>query len=69
MAQDKDRDALLHTHLCYAMIFKLYQALIVRLGNELAPSSSGLGYLVLIQKIAGSNPAGVTMTLFNFLQR
>lgn len=25
-----------------------------------APSSSGLGYLVLIQKIAGSNPAGVT---------
>lgn len=26
----------------------------------MAPSSSGLGYLVLIQKIAGSNPAGVT---------
>jgi hypothetical protein len=26
----------------------------------LAPSSSGPGYLVLIQKIAGSNPAGVT---------
>lgn len=26
----------------------------------LAPSSSGLGRLVLIQKIAGSNPAGVT---------
>lgn len=25
-----------------------------------APSSSGPGYLVLIQKIAGSNPAGVT---------
>ena len=28
-----------------------------------APSSSGLGYLVLIQKIAGSNPAGVTTKL------
>jgi hypothetical protein len=28
-----------------------------------APSSSGLGYLVLIQKIAGSNPAGVTIYL------
>jgi hypothetical protein len=27
----------------------------------MAPSSSGLGYLVLIQKIAGSNPAGVTI--------
>jgi phosphoribosylaminoimidazole carboxylase (NCAIR synthetase) len=27
----------------------------------MAPSSSGPGYLVLIQKIAGSNPAGVTM--------
>ncbi len=26
----------------------------------LAPSSSGLGYLVLIQKIVGSNPTGVT---------
>ena len=26
-----------------------------------APSSSGLGYLVFIQKIAGSNPAGVTV--------
>ena len=26
----------------------------------MAPSSSGPGYLVLIQKIAGSNPAGVT---------
>lgn len=26
----------------------------------MAPSSSGSGYLVLIQKIAGSNPAGVT---------
>lgn len=30
------------------------------LGGTLAPSSSGPGYLVLIQKIAGSNPAGVT---------
>ena len=29
-----------------------------------APSSSGPGYLVLIQKIAGSNPAGVTTLLF-----
>jgi hypothetical protein len=29
--------------------------------SDEAPSSSGLGYLVLIQKIAGSNPAGVTM--------
>ncbi len=28
---------------------------------DLAPSSSGPGYLVLIQKIAGSNPAGVTI--------
>jgi hypothetical protein len=26
----------------------------------MAPSSSGPGHLVLIQKIAGSNPAGVT---------
>jgi hypothetical protein len=26
----------------------------------MAPSSSGLGYLVFIQEIAGSNPAGVT---------
>lgn len=26
----------------------------------MAPSSSGSGHLVLIQKIAGSNPAGVT---------
>lgn len=26
----------------------------------MAPSSSGLGRLVLIQKIAGSTPAGVT---------
>ena len=26
----------------------------------MAPSSSGLGLLVLIQAIAGSNPAGVT---------
>lgn len=29
----------------------------------MAPSSSGPGYLVLIQKIAGSNPAGVTMKI------
>lgn len=28
--------------------------------SGVAPSSSGPGYLVLIQKIAGSNPAGVT---------
>lgn len=28
--------------------------------SDMAPSSSGLGHLVLIQKIAGSNPAGVT---------
>ena len=28
--------------------------------GEMAPSSSGLGRLVLIQKIAGSTPAGVT---------
>lgn len=27
----------------------------------LVPSSSGLGRLVLIQKIAGSTPAGITM--------
>lgn len=27
----------------------------------MAPSSSGLGRLVLIQKIAGSTPAGVTI--------
>ncbi len=27
---------------------------------DLAPSSSGLGHQVLILKIAGSNPAGVT---------
>lgn len=26
----------------------------------MAPSSSGLGHLVFIQKIAGSSPAGVT---------
>jgi hypothetical protein len=31
--------------------------------SDEAPSSSGLGYLVLIQKIAGSNPAGVTIIL------
>lgn len=31
-----------------------------------APSSSGLGYLVLIQKIAGSNPAGVTSTVYDY---
>ena len=29
----------------------------------MAPSSSGLGRLVLIQKIAGSTPAGVTKSL------
>ena len=27
----------------------------------MVPSSSGLGRLVLIQKIAGSTPAGITM--------
>jgi hypothetical protein len=27
----------------------------------MVPSSSGLGHLVLIQKIAGSNPAGITI--------
>src|SRR5437868_1242829 len=32
---------------------------------HLAPSSSGPGYLVLIQKIAGSNPAGVTTSMNN----
>ncbi len=32
----------------------------VSLSATMAPSSSGSGYLVLIQKIAGSNPAGVT---------
>ena len=30
----------------------------------LAPSSSGLGHLVFIQKIAGSIPAGVTSKKF-----
>ena len=34
---------------------------VLGLAEFMAPSSSGLGYLVLIQKIAGSNPAGVTM--------
>ena len=28
---------------------------------EVVPSSSGLGRLVLIQKIAGSTPAGITI--------
>lgn len=32
-----------------------------RFPAKMAPSSSGPGYLVLIQKIAGSNPAGVTI--------
>ena len=40
----------LDLHLCYASIVKSYAA----------PSSSGLGHQVLILKIAGSNPAGVT---------
>ena len=31
----------------------------------MAPSSSGLGHLVLIQKIAGSIPAGVTLQKFS----
>lgn len=31
----------------------------------MAPSSSGLGRLVLIQKIAGSTPAGVTTLAFS----
>jgi hypothetical protein len=32
---------------------------------SMAPSSSGPGHLVLIQKIAGSTPAGVTISIFN----
>ena len=32
---------------------------------DVAPSSSGLGYRVFIPKIAGSNPAGVTMIDFS----
>lgn len=35
----------------------------IDLSPRLAPSSSGLGRLVLIQKIAGSTPAGVTKNL------
>ena len=31
---------------------------------DAAPSSSGLGYLVLIQEIGGSNPPGVTNLRF-----
>ena len=34
--------------------------LVLDLFSHLAPSSSGPGLLVLIQAIAGSNPAGVT---------
>ena len=34
----------------------------------MVPSSSGLGRLVLIQKIAGSTPAGITMTLEGSLE-
>ena len=30
--------------------------------EDMVPSSSGLGRLVLIQKIAGSTPAGITRT-------
>jgi hypothetical protein len=32
----------------------------------MAPSSSGPGHLVLIQEIAGSNPAGVTTKVAHF---
>ncbi len=39
---------------CRAMNYSLYGCI------SLAPSSSGSGHLVFIQKIAGSNPAGVT---------
>ena len=31
----------------------------------MVPSSSGPGHLVLIQKIAGSTPAGITMKVMN----
>lgn len=43
--------------LCYGRLrsYRRFGAL-----HDMAPSSSGPGYLVLIQKIAGSNPAGVT---------
>ena len=33
----------------------------IRVDSDEAPSSSGPGYLVLIQKIAGSNPASGTI--------
>lgn len=33
----------------------------------MVPSSSGLGHLVLIQEIAGSNPAGITRFIFVIL--
>lgn len=36
--------------------------------SVMVPSSSGLGRLVLIQKIAGSTPAGITMTLEGSLE-
>lgn len=32
--------------------------------STMVPSSSGLGHLVLIQKIAGSTPAGITLSEF-----
>ncbi len=44
--------------LCYGTIYWSILAATAR--RQMAPSSSGSGYLVLIQKIAGSNPAGVT---------
>ncbi len=34
-------------------------------GSDKVPSSSGLGHLVLIQKIAGSTPAGITLREFS----
>lgn len=34
---------------------------LIQYSGDLAPSSSGPGHLVLIQKIAGSTPAGVTL--------
>lgn len=33
-------------------------------GSLMVPSSSGLGHLVLIQKIAGSTPAGITLIIW-----
>ena len=33
----------------------------------MVPSSSGLGRLVLIQKIAGSTPAGITIIAYEII--